>query len=88
MRHLLQIDMAIAQENICSGNRCAGSWRCMVWYRTSGRPMEEVHKLSGTPENVKVFSMFALGIRQETRPQQNRFEPERIHFIENKSYYG
>ena len=34
------------------------------------------------PENVKVFSMFALGYPAETRPQQNRFEPERIHFIE------
>ena len=44
--------------------------------------MEEVHRLLGLPENVKVFSMFALGYPAETRPQQDRFDPERIHFIE------
>ena len=44
--------------------------------------MEEVHKLLELPENVKVFSMFALGYPAETRPQQDRFVPERIHFIE------
>ena len=45
--------------------------------------MEEVHSLLELPENVKVFSMFALGYPAETRPQQNRFVLERIHFIEN-----
>ena len=44
--------------------------------------MEEIHRLLELPENVKVFSMFALGYPAETRPQQNRFAPERIHFIE------
>ena len=44
--------------------------------------MEEVHRLLGLPENVKVFSMFALGYPAETRPQHDRFDPERNHIIE------
>ena len=46
--------------------------------------MEEIHSLLELPENVKVFSMFALGYPVKQDLQQNRFEPERIHFIENK----
>ena len=44
--------------------------------------MEKVHRLLDLPENVKVFSMFALGYPAETRSQQDRFYPDRIHFIE------
>ena len=54
----------------------------MVWHCPVEERMEEVHRLLGLPENVKVFSMFALGYPAETRPQQDRFDPERIHFIE------
>jgi len=73
-----QIDMAIAQENIWLETDAQGLGG--VWFGIA--PVEEVHRLLELPENVKVFSMFALGYPAETRPQQNRFEPERIHFIE------
>ena len=74
-----QIDMAIAQENIWLETDAQGLGG--VWFGIAPVEdrMEEVHRLL---ENVKVFSMFALGYPAETRPQQNRFEPERIHFIE------
>ena len=77
-----QIDMAIAQENIWLETDAQGLGG--VWFGIAPVEdrMEEVHRLLELPENVKVFSMFALGYPAETRPQQNRFEPERIHFIE------
>ena len=76
-----QIDMAIAQENIWLETDAQGLGG--VWFGIAPVEdrMEEVHRLLELPENVKVFSMFALGYPAETRPQQNRFEPERIHFI-------
>ena len=77
-----QIDMSIAQENIWLETDAQGLGG--VWFGIAPVEdrMEEVHRLLELPENVKVFSMFALGYPAETRPQQNRFEPERIHFIE------
>ena len=75
-------DMAIAQQNIWLETDALGLGG--VWFGIAPMEdrMEEVHSLLELPENVKVFSMFALGYPAETRPQQNRFEPERIHFIE------
>ena len=77
-----QIDMSIAQENIWLETDTLGLGG--VWFGIAPieEHMEEVHRLLGLPENVKVFSMFALGYPAETRPQQDRFDPERIHFIE------
>lgn len=74
--------MAIAQQNIWLETDALGLGG--VWFGIAPMEdrMEEVHSLLELPENVKVFSMFALGYPAETRPQQNRFEPERIHFIE------
>ena len=34
------------------------------------------------PKEVSVFSLFALGYPAESRAQEDRFHPERIHFLE------
>ena len=44
--------------------------------------MAEVHKLLELPKEVAVFSLFALGYPAESRAQEDRFYPERIHFLE------
>ena len=77
-----EIDLSIAQQNIWLETDALGLGG--VWFGIAPMEdrMEEVHRLLELPENVKVFSMFALGYPAETRPQQNRFVPERIHFIE------
>ena len=77
-----QIDMSIAQENIWLETDTLGLGG--VWFGIAPveEHMEKVHRLLDLPENVKVFSMFALGYPAETRPQQDRFYPDRIHFIE------
>ena len=74
--------MSIAQENIWLETDTLGLGG--VWFGIAPveEHMEKVHRLLDLPENVKVFSMFALGYPAETRPQQDRFDPERIHFIE------
>ena len=82
VQDMAQIDMSIAQENIWLETDAQGLGG--VWFGIAPveERMEEIHSLLELPENVKVFSMFALGYPAETRPQQNRFAPERIHFIE------
>ena len=60
-----QIDMSIAQENIWLETDTLGLGG--VWFGIAPveERMEEVHRLLGLPENVKVFSMFALGYPAE-----------------------
>ena len=43
--------------------------------------MEEVAEILALPDNVKVFSLFALGYPAEEKPQQNRFDAARIHYV-------
>ena len=77
-----QIDMSIAQQNIWLETDALGLGG--VWFGIAPVEdrMEEVRQMLGIPKNLKVFSMFALGYPAESRAQQDRFEPERIHFIE------
>ena len=77
-----QIDMAIAQQNIWLETDEIGLGGVWIGIAPIEERMELVHKMLDLPENVKVFSMFALGYPAETRPQQDRFDPGRIHFIE------
>ena len=66
-----QIDLSIAQEN--------------MWLETDAQGLGGVwivHKLLELPKEVAVFSLFALGYPAESRAQEDRFHPERIHFLE------
>ena len=61
-------------------------------YRKEGLPVQVmaplkdrmalVHDILKLPENVEVFSLFALGYPAESRKQQDRFDKSRIHFVE------
>ena len=77
-----EIDLSIAQQNIWLETDEIGLGGVWIGIAPIEERMELVHKMLDLPENVKVFSMFALGYPAETRPQQDRFDPERIHFIE------
>ena len=76
------IDMSIAMENLWLKTDEIGLGGVWIGIAPIEERMELVHKMLDLPENVKVFSMFALGYPAETRPQQDRFYPDRIHFIE------
>ena len=55
-----------------------------VWFGIAPdrKRMDAVHQVLDLPEDVEVFSMFALGYPAESRPQQNRYDESRIHFVE------
>lgn len=44
--------------------------------------MDAVAKILDLPDNVEAFSIFALGYPAEEKPQQDRFDESRIHFVE------
>lgn len=76
-----QIDLSIAQENIWLETDALGLGG--VWFGIAPNEdrMEQVRETLDLPEEVHVFAMFALGYPAEHREQQDRFKPERIHFI-------
>ena len=75
------IDMSIAMENLWLKTDEIGLGGVWIGIAPIEERMELVHKILDLPENVKVFSLFAMGYPAEERPQQDRFDPERIHFM-------
>ena len=76
-----EIDLSIAQQNIWLETDEIGLGGVWIGIAPIEERMELVHKMLDLPENVKVFSLFAMGYPEEERPQQDRFDPERIHFM-------
>ena len=77
VQDMAQIDMSIAQENIWL--ELGGVWIGIAPLKDR---MALVHDILKLPENVEVFSLFALGYPAESRKQQDRFDKSRIHFVE------
>ena len=78
---MIPIDMGLSLENIWLETDEIGLGGVWIGIAPIEERMELVHKMLDLPENVKVFSLFAMGYPAEERPQQDRFNPERIHFM-------
>ena len=78
----VQIDLAIAQENIWLETDALGLGGVWMGIAPQTDRMAEVKALLKIPEDLEPFSIFALGYPAENRPQQDRYEPDRIHFVE------
>ena len=78
---MIPIDMGLSLENIWLETDEIGLGGVWIGIAPIEERMELVHKMLDLPENVKVFSLFAMGYPAEERPQQDRFDPERIHFM-------
>ena len=44
--------------------------------------MKAVEDVLELPENVRAFAIFPYGYPAEQRKQQNRFDKDRIHYVE------
>ena len=77
-----QIDMAIAQENMWLETDSLGLGGVWLGVAPEQRRMNKVKGILGLPDNVEPFSVFVLGYPAEQKHQQDRYEEERIHFVE------
>lgn len=82
VQDMAQIDMAIAQENIWLETDALGLGGVWFGVAPNRKRMDTVHQIMDLPEDVEAFAVFALGYPAESRPQQNRYDERRIHFIE------
>lgn len=76
-----QIDMSIAMENLwlaCAEQGLGGVWLGIA-------PIEErmkaVEEIVGIPEGQRAFAVFPLGYPAEKQDQQDRWDPERVHYL-------
>lgn len=78
---LAQIDLSIAQENMWLRTDelgLGGVWLAIAPVRER---MENVRKVLNLPEGLEPFSLFPVGYPAESRPQQDRFHEDRIHWV-------
>ena len=77
-----QIDMAIAQENMWLETDSLGLGGVWLGIAPQKDRMDKVSEILDLPENLKPFSIFAIGYPAEERKQQDRYDINRIHFVE------
>lgn len=75
------IDMGISLENMWLETDALGLGGVCIGVAPISEFMDAVRDIVDLPNDLEVFSLFALGYPNEERAQQNRFEEERIHFI-------
>ena len=82
VQEMAQIDMSIAQENIWLETDAQGLGGVWIGIAPMQDRMDYVREVLDIPENLEVFSLFAMGYSAERRKQQDRFDETRIHFVE------
>ena len=75
-----QIDMSIAMENLWLETDAQGLGG--VWLGIAPREdrMAAVERIMDMPDTLRAFAIFSFGYPGEEREQQDRFDPERIHW--------
>ena len=75
------IDLAIACENLWVETTALGLGTVMLGIAPLEDRMDAVAQVLKLPENLKPFAIFPIGYPAESRAQNDRFKPERIHYV-------
>ena len=77
-----QIDLSIAMENLWLETDAQGLGGVWLGIAPQEERMKAVEEILGLPDTVRAFAIFPYGYPAEERKQQDRFDPERIHYVE------
>jgi len=78
---IAQIDMSIATENALleiTSLELGGVWLAVAPIQDR---IEKVAEVLKTPDNLVPFALVPFGYPAENRPQQDRYDESRIHFV-------
>ena len=78
---MVQIDMAIATENILLEAEELGLGAVMIGIAPLPDRMDAVAEILHLPANFKAFTIIPVGWPVNKRPQEDRYEPAKIHVI-------
>lgn len=76
-----EIDLSIATEHILLEAAELGLGTCWMGIAPVRERMDAVNRVLGNPENLEAFALVACGYPAEERPQQDRYDESRIHWI-------
>ena len=77
-----QIDMSICLENLWLETDAQGLGGVWLGIAPAEERMKLVERILDMPENLRAFAIFPFGYPAEERPQQDRFDANRIHWVE------
>ncbi len=75
------IDMSIAQENMWLMTDELGLGGVWLGIAPQQERMDCVRKILSLPDNLEAFSIFALGYPARKNHQEDRFDENRIHYM-------
>jgi nitroreductase len=76
-----QIDLSIAMENLWLETDAQGLGGVWLGIAPAEGRMKLVEKILDMPEKLRAFAIFPFGYPAEERPQQDRFDTSRIHWV-------
>ena len=82
MPEYAQIDLSIAMENLWLETDEQGLGGVWLGIAPIEARMKAVEEIVGLPEGLRAFATFPVGYPAESRPQEDRFDASRIHWIE------
>lgn len=77
-----QIDLAIAMENLWLETTNQGLGGVWLGIAPMEERMKEVEQILDFPSHLRAFAIFPYGYPAEEKQQQDRFDINRIHFVE------
>ena len=78
---MAEIDMAMATENILLEAETRGLGAVMIGIAPIPERMAAVAEILNLPENFKPFTIIPVGWPLNKHPQEDRYEPSRIHTL-------
>lgn len=78
---MVDIDMAIATENILLEAEALGLGAVMLGIAPLDDRMKEVEKILHIPENFRAFAIVPVGYPKNKHTQEDRYEPSKIHVV-------
>lgn len=82
VQEFAQIDMSIAMENLWLETDAQGLGGVWMGIAPHEDRMEAVEKIVCIPAGLRAFAIFPYGYPAESRPQQDRFDESRIHWVD------
>ena len=78
---MVELDMAICAENILLEAEELGLGAVMLGIAPFEENMKKVEEILHIPENFRAFMLIPIGYPVSKRPQEDRYEPAKIHTV-------
>lgn len=75
------LDLSAATENLLLQADSLGLGACWIGIAPQPEWIESVRKILSLPSTLEAFALIPCGFPAEERVQQDRFEPQRVHYV-------